>query len=65
MGSSPLSGRQLPLSSLSDKLDNKKVKHTPQKNDLLIFNSSVHHSVNPYFGKNDRIAIAWDAIYTF
>ena len=46
-------------------LENKKVKHVPQKNDLLIFNSNVYHSVNDYLGKNDRIAIAWDAIYTF
>ena len=46
-------------------LDTQKIQHIPQKNDLLIFNSSVYHSVNPYFGKNDRIAIAWDAIYTF
>ena len=46
-------------------LGSKKVKHAPQKNDLLIFNSHVYHSVNDYLGKNDRIAIAWDAIYTF
>ena len=46
-------------------LGSKKVKHAPQKNDLLIFNSHLYHSVNDYLGKNDRIAIAWDAIYTF
>jgi len=46
-------------------LESKMIKHAPQINDLLIFNSTVHHSVNPYFGKNDRISIAWDAIYTF
>ena len=46
-------------------LENEKITHLPQKNDLLIFNSTVHHSVNPYFGNNDRIDIAWDAIYTF
>ena len=46
-------------------LENEKITYLPQKNDLLIFNSTVHHSVNPYFGNNDRIAIAWDAIYTF
>ena len=46
-------------------LDTQKIQHISQKNDLLIFNSSVYHSVDPYFGKNDRIAIAWDAIYTF
>ena len=46
-------------------LENEKITHLPQKNDLLIFNSVVYHSVNPYFGNNDRIALAWDAIYTF
>ena len=46
-------------------LENKTIKHAPHKNDLLIFNSNVYHSVNPYVGKNDRISIAWDAIYTF
>ena len=46
-------------------LENEKITHLPQKTDLLIFNSAVYHSANPYFGNNDRIAIAWDAIYTF
>ena len=46
-------------------LENKKIRHTPHKNDLLIFNSNIYHYVEPYLGKNDRIAIAWDAIYTF
>tara|TARA_Y100000748_G_scaffold258606_1_gene225678 strand:+ start:63 stop:668 length:606 start_codon:yes stop_codon:yes gene_type:complete len=46
-------------------LDDQKIQYTPKKDDLLIFNSSVYHYVNPYYGKNDRIAIAWDAIYTF
>lgn len=45
--------------------ENKKIEFKVQKNDLLMFNSHVFHSVNPYFGKNDRIAIAWDATYTF
>ena len=46
-------------------LENIKIKHTPHKSDLLIFNSNIYHHVSPYLGKNDRIAIAWDAIYTF
>lgn len=43
----------------------KKITHSPKKNDLIIFNSEIFHSVKPYLGENDRIAIAWDAIYTF
>jgi hypothetical protein len=41
-----------------------KIEYLPKKNDLIIFNSETFHSVKAYNGKNDRIAIAWDAIYT-
>ena len=44
---------------------NKKMAFTPKINDLIVFNSNIFHSVNSYYGENDRIAIAWDAIYTF
>ena len=46
-------------------LENNKITHLPKKNDLIVFNSSVFHSVNPYLNNKDRIAVAWDAIYTF
>ena len=46
-------------------LKDKILEYTPKKNDLIIFNSETFHSVKPYYGKDDRIAIAWDAIYTF
>ena len=46
-----------------DKKDDK-IKYMPKKNDLVIFNSDTMHSVEPYHGNNDRIAVAWDAIYT-
>ena len=46
-------------------LKNKKIEYSPKKKDLVIFNSETFHSVKPYYGHNDRIAIAWDAIYTF
>ena len=42
----------------------KKYVYSPKKNDLIIFNSETFHSVKAYYGENDRIAIAWDAIYT-
>ena len=45
-------------------LKDEKIEYSPKKNDLIIFNSDTFHSVKPYNGINDRIAIAWDAIYT-
>jgi len=42
----------------------KKIEYLPKKNDLIIFNSETFHSVKAYNGIKDRIAIAWDAIYT-
>ena len=45
--------------------ENNKIIHSPQSDDLLIFHSNIYHSVKPYMGDNDRISIAWDAIYTF
>jgi hypothetical protein len=44
--------------------ESKKIEYSPKKNDLIIFNSKTFHSVKAYNGKIDRIAIAWDAIYT-
>ena len=46
-------------------LDDKELSLNCKKNDLVIFNSNMFHSVKPYYGQNDRISIAWDAIYTF
>ena len=43
----------------------KKITHMPKKNDLVIFNSETMHSVSPYIANSDRIAVAWDAIYSF
>ena len=45
--------------------ENNKIIHSPQSDDLLLLHSDIYHSVKPYIGDNDRIAIAWDAIYTF
>jgi len=45
-------------------LENKTIEIKPVKNDLIMFNSSAYHSVNSYYGENDRISVAWDAIYT-
>jgi len=43
----------------------KKITFMPKKNDLVIFNSETMHSVNSFIGESDRIAVAWDAIYSF
>ena len=45
--------------------ENNKIIHSPQSDDLLLLHSNIYHSVKPYMGDNDRISIAWDAIYTF
>ena len=42
-----------------------KITHRPKKNDIIIFHSNTYHSVKPYMGDNDRIALVWDAVYTF
>jgi len=42
----------------------KKITYMPKKNDLVIFNSETMHSVNHFIGDTDRIAVAWDAIYS-
>ena len=44
--------------------EEKKICHEPKKNDIIIFHSNIYHSVKPYFGENDRIALVWDAVYT-
>ncbi len=46
-------------------LNNNQKTFVPTKYDLIVFNSSVFHSVSPYLGNRDRIAVAWDAVYTF
>jgi len=46
-------------------LKGKEVSLKLKKNDLVIISSNILHSVKPYYGKNDRISVAWDAIYTF
>jgi len=43
----------------------KKITFMPKKNDLVIFNSETMHSVNSFIGESDRIAVAWDAVYSF
>ena len=35
----------------------------PKKNQMIIFNSYIYHFVDKYTDTNDRISIAWDAIY--
>ena len=45
--------------------ENNKIEYQPKKNDLLVFHSDIYHAVKPYYGNNNRIAVAWDAIYTF
>lgn len=44
--------------------ENKNFKFSPDKNDLIIFNSYLYHYVEKYNDNSDRLCVAWDAIYT-
>tara|TARA_B100000029_G_scaffold404910_1_gene405051 strand:+ start:1244 stop:1846 length:603 start_codon:yes stop_codon:yes gene_type:complete len=46
-------------------MDGQTICHKPKVNDIIIFHSDTYHSVKPYHGKNDRIALVWDAVYSF
>ena len=45
-------------------LDKKIYEFIPSENDMIIFNSYMYHWVDRYSGEEDRISLAWDAIYT-
>jgi uncharacterized protein (TIGR02466 family) len=36
----------------------------PKTNDIIIFNSFFYHNVGHYSDKQDRVSLAWDAVYT-
>jgi len=36
----------------------------PKKNDIIIFNSFFYHNVNSYNSVQDRVSLAWDAVYS-
>ena len=36
----------------------------PDNNDMIVFNSYMIHGIEKYEFKEDRIALAWDAVYT-
>ena len=36
----------------------------PDNNDMIVFNSYMIHGIEKYESKEDRIALAWDAVYT-
>ena len=38
--------------------------YNPKENEIIIFNSYLYHWVDKYNDTEDRISIAWDAIYT-
>lgn len=46
-------------------LDKKIFVFNPKENEIIIFNSYLYHWVERYNDTEDRISIAWDAIYTF
>tara|TARA_X000000950_G_scaffold288904_1_gene408236 strand:+ start:737 stop:1000 length:264 start_codon:yes stop_codon:yes gene_type:complete len=52
-------------SEVNKNLDNKIFVFNPKENEIIIFNSYLYHWVERYNDTEDRISIAWDAIYTF
>ena len=40
-------------------------KFNPNEKDMIVFNSYLYHFVENYSDKDDRISLAWDAVYTF
>ena len=47
-----------------ENLDKKIFVFNPKENEMIIFNSYLYHWVDKYNDTEDRISIAWDAIYT-
>ena len=45
-------------------LDKKIFVFNPKENEMIIFNSYLYHWVDKYDDTEDRISIAWDAIFT-
>ena len=45
-------------------IDDKVFDFNPLNNEIIIFNSYLYHWVEEYKDTDDRISIAWDAIYT-
>ena len=52
-------------SEINKNLDKKIFAFNPEENEIIIFNSYLYHWVEKYNDTEDRISIAWDAIYTF
>ena len=45
-------------------INSKNYKFNPNEKDMIVFNSYLYHSVESYSDKDDRISLAWDAVYT-
>ena len=45
-------------------IDDKIFSFAPSENDMILFNSYFYHWVDEYNETEDRISIAWDAIFT-
>jgi len=45
-------------------IDKKLFNFIPDNNDMIVFNSYMIHGIDKYESKEDRIALAWDAVYT-
>jgi hypothetical protein len=45
-------------------VDDEIFSFAPSENDMILFNSYFYHWVDEYNETEDRISIAWDAIFT-
>ena len=44
-------------------IENKIFDFVPDNNDMIVFNSYMIHGIEKYESEEDRIALAWDAVY--
>ena len=47
-----------------EKINKKIFVFNPKENEMIIFNSYLYHWVEKYYDTEDRVSVAWDAIYT-
>ena len=53
------------INNIETELYDKKIfNFVPDNKDMIIFNSYMMHGIDKYVSNEDRIALAWDAVYT-
>ena len=53
------------INNIETELYDKKIfNFVPDNKDMIIFNSYMMHGIDKYVSNEDRITLAWDAVYT-